>query len=90
MQMNVELPKEFEQQLQQSVIKVVTETLGTLNSDSKFNEYMDKQQCATYLNISVSTFNSWLKNESIPFALIGGSYRFKKSEIDKFMLSKQK
>lgn len=90
MKMNVELPKEFERQLKDSVIKVVTDTLGNLRPNSNITEYMDKQQCAAYLNISISTFNAWLKKENIPFTLIGGSYRFKKSEIDKFMLAKQK
>lgn len=87
---NLELPKEFEQQLQQQVINVVTNTIGSLNTDSKYPEYMDKSMCSSYLNISRSTFDKWLKTENIPVVLINGSYRFKKSEIDKWMLSKQK
>lgn len=92
MQMNVELPKEFQEQLKKSVVQIVAEALGSISRDPKYPEYMDKQQCASYLNISVSTFNTWLKrtNKQIPFTLIGGSYRFKRSEIDKFMLAKQK
>lgn len=87
---NLELPAEFEQQLQQQVINVVTNTIGSLNNDSKYPEYMDKSQCSAYLNISRSTFDKWLRTEDIPFVLINGSYRFKRSEIDKFMLAKQK
>ncbi|WP_057741946.1 helix-turn-helix domain-containing protein [Liquorilactobacillus capillatus] len=87
---NLELPKEFEKQLQQSVINVVTNTIDSLSGDSKYPEYMDKSQCSTYLNISRSTFDKWLRTENIPFVLINGSYRFKRSEIDKFMLAKQK
>jgi excisionase family DNA binding protein len=87
---NLELPKEFEQQLQQQVINVVTNTIGSLRTDSEYPEYMDKSQCSAYLGISRSTFDKWLKNENIPVVVINGSYRFKKSEIDKFMLSKQK
>lgn len=88
--LNLELPKEFEEQLQQQVINVVTNTIGSLKTDSKYPEYMDKQQCSAYLEISRSTFDKWLKAENIPVVVINGSYRFKKSEIDKFMLSKQK
>ncbi|MFT9269481.1 MAG: helix-turn-helix domain-containing protein [Liquorilactobacillus nagelii] len=88
--LNLELPKEFEEQLQQQVINVVTNTIGSLKTDSKYPEYMDKQQCSAYLGISRSTFDKWLKAENIPVVVINGSYRFKKSEIDKFMLSKQK
>lgn len=89
-EMNVELPKKFEQQLQQSVIKVVSDTVETLSSNSKYGEYMDKGQVSAYLNISRSTFDKWLRNYDVPYTLIGGTYRFKRSEIDKFMLSKQK
>ncbi|MCI1633704.1 MAG: helix-turn-helix domain-containing protein [Liquorilactobacillus nagelii] len=87
---NLELPKEFEKQIQQSVINVVTNTIGSLKTDSKYPEYMDKGQCAAYLNLSRSTFDKWLKTENIPVVVIKGAYRFKKSEIDKFMLAKQK
>ncbi len=90
MQMNVELPKEFEEQLQQQVIDVVTNTIVSLKTDSKYPEYMDKGQCSAYLSLSRSTFDKWLKVENIPVVTINGSYRFKKSEIDKFMLAKQK
>ncbi|MFT8823675.1 excisionase family DNA-binding protein [Liquorilactobacillus satsumensis] len=90
MQMNVDLPQKFEQQLQESVVKVVSDTVETLSRNSKYGEYMDKSQCSAYLNISRSTFDKWLRNYDVPYTLIGGTYRFKRSEIDKFMLSKQK
>ncbi|MFT8670138.1 MAG: helix-turn-helix domain-containing protein [Liquorilactobacillus hordei] len=90
MQMNLELPEEFSEELKKTVTEVVKESLGSFSTDSKYPEFMDKTQCASYLSISIGTFNNWLKNEKIPFMLIGGSYRFKKSEINKFMLSKQK
>lgn len=88
--MNVDLPQKFEQQLQESVVKVVSDTVETLSRNSKYGEYMDKSQCSAYLNISRSTFDKWLRNYDVPYTLIGGTYRFKRSEIDKFMLSKQK
>lgn len=88
--LNVELPQEFQQALQQQVINIVTNTIGSLRTDSKYPEYMDKSQCSAYLGISRSTFDKWLKTENIPVVVINGSYRFKKSEIDKFMLAKQK
>lgn len=86
---NLDLPKEFEKQLQQQVINVVTNTIGSLRADSKYPEYMDKTQCSAYLNTSRTTFDKWLKTENIPVTIINGSYRFKRSEVDKFMLSKQ-
>jgi excisionase family DNA binding protein len=90
MQMNVDLPEKFEQQLQESVVKVVSDTVQKISSNSKYDEYMGKSQCSAYLNISRSTFDKWLRNYDVPYTLIGGTYRFKRSEIDKFMLSKQK
>lgn len=87
---NLELPIEFENELRNRIIEIVKNTIGTIKNDSSFPEFMDKKQCAEYLNISRSTFDKWLKTQDIPFVLINGSYRFKKSEIDKFMLEKQK
>lgn len=87
---NLELPIEFENELRNRIIEIVKNTIGSIKNDSNFPEYLDKSQCSTYLNISRSTFDKWLKTEDIPFVLINGSYRFKRSEIDKFMLAKQK
>lgn len=91
MQMNFEMPAEFETELQNSVSKVVAEVLSGTDLSKQVPEYMGKGEVCKYLNISRNTLDTWIRKGQAPrYTLIGGTYRFKRSEIDKFMLDHSK
>lgn len=47
--------------------------------------WFNKTNAATYLGVSIPTFNAWLKKYQIPYTMIDGIIRFGKSDLDKFM-----
>lgn len=56
-------------------------TLGTIGEP----HYMNQQDTAKYLGISVSTLKKWVKVNGFPCATIGGVRRFSKIAVDQFM-----
>lgn len=87
--MDLEVSNEFEQQLQQQVVNVVADSIGSIGNTSNYPEFMDKVTASDFLGISRSTLDKWIKEYGLPYSLIGGSYRFSKTELERFMLSKQ-
>ncbi len=88
----VELPdgltKSIEQLVQNSVNEAINKCETRLARNSNFPMYMTKAQTADYLGISLNTLDRWIKSGvGIPFKYIGGSYRFNRVAVDKFMLS---
>lgn len=89
MHFDVELPQEFQAALKDSVIKTLSDSIGSIGNTSNYPEFMDKVTASNLLGISRSTLDKWIKDYGLPYSLIGGSYRFSKTELEKFMLSKQ-
>lgn len=89
MHFDVELPQEFQEELKKSVIETLSDSLGSLNNDSKFGDWMDKGTACQYIGVSRSTFDKIIKKYNVPYTLLGGSYFFSKAELNKFMLSQQ-
>ncbi|TLD41849.1 MAG: hypothetical protein JETT_1866 [Candidatus Jettenia ecosi] len=52
------------------------------NEDS---EYLNVNQVATFLGVSVDTVYSWTMRKSIPFYKLGKLVRFKRSELIAYM-----
>lgn len=90
MHFDVELPQEFQEELKKSVIETLSDSLGSLNNDSKFNDWMDKGTACQYIGVSRSTFDKIIKKYNVPYTLLGGSYFFSKVELNKFMLDHSK
>lgn len=86
MQMNLELPAEFQAELRNSVTNIVADALQGIAPTKPVPQYMGKGQVCEYLNISRNTLDSWIRKGTAPrFTLIGGTYRFKRTDIDLFM-----
>lgn len=87
MQMNFEMPAEFETELQRSVTKIVSEAVEGVGTNKQYPAYMGKGQVCEYLNISRNTLDTWIRKGIAPrYTLLGGTYRFKRTEVDSFML----
>lgn len=91
MQMNLELPAEFQAELRNSVTGIVADALQGIAPTKPVPQYMGKGGVCDYLNISRNTLDTWIRKGTAPrYTLIGGTYRFKRSEVDKFMLDHSK
>lgn len=88
MHFDVELPQDFKTELKNSVIKTLSDSIGSIGNTSNYPEFMDKVTASDFLGISRSTLDKWIRDYGLPYSLIGGSYRFSKTELKRFM-SKQ-
>jgi excisionase family DNA binding protein len=50
-----------------------------------FPENMNAEEAAEYLNIEIKTLRNWTSSKKIPFSKIGGTVRYRKSDIDAFL-----
>lgn len=50
-----------------------------------FSPLLDLSTTAEYLNTSKVTLKRWVRNGAIPAYKLGGTYRFKKEEVDEFV-----
>lgn len=89
MELEAKFEESFKKELKKTIVKTVNEALSVVSVD-KMPAYMDKGQCAKFLNISRSTLDSWIKKYNVPHVQIAGTYRFSKTEVQKWMLAKQK
>lgn len=90
MQMNIEMPKNFEDEIQTAIYKAVTKILDQKKVSDKYPEYMDIGTAAEYLGVSRGTFTQKvLKTSNMPITVIAERVtRIKKSDLDKYMAEK--
>lgn len=69
--------------LEQSVKKVMLQ--HNFFQTKRGNRWFNKTNAAKYLNVSIPTFNLWLKKYQIPFSTIDGIHRFSGKDLDQFM-----
>jgi excisionase family DNA binding protein len=50
--------------------------------------FLDVQQVAQYLKLSVATIRKWVLNRRIPYKKIGRAVRFSSLEIEEWLISK--
>lgn len=50
---------------------------------------MTIEEVARYLKVSKPTIYNWIRNKKAPVKVICGSYRFRKSDIDRYLEGKQ-
>lgn len=84
---NVQLPDEVTNAITAKVFDVFTQAQIKAR-ENKFPLYMNKRQACEYLGISNKTMNDWIRSSDIPFKHVGDTYRFNRTELDKFMTSK--
>ena len=83
----VELPDEVNEAIKSAVLNTLEE-VKIADRSSDFPLYMNKKQTAKYLGVAPNTFSNWVVSNEIPYKQIGGTYRFNRNELDKFMATK--
>ena len=85
----VQLPDDLNTAIKQAISEAAANAESLVARNSEFPMYMTKAQTADYLGISLNTLDKWIKSDvGIPFKFIGGSYRFNRVAVDRFMLNK--
>ena len=89
MQAKIKLPDELTSVLKTAIINAAEEIAkSSKESNDKWPQYMDKGTAAKYMGMSYGTFSKWIKAVDLPYKHVSGSYRFNRTELDKFMTSK--
>jgi len=55
---------------------------------AEIETFLDVQQIAQYLKLSVATIRKWVLNKRIPYKKFGRAVRFSSLEIEEWMSSK--
>jgi len=55
---------------------------------AEIETFLDVQQVAQYLKLSVATIRKWVLNKRIPYKKFGRAVRFSSLEIEEWMSSK--
>ena len=86
----LELPDDLKQAILEIVKDAAVQVVGsaTRRDEQTWPEYMNKQQAAKYLNISVNTLQNWIADGDIPFVVVGKMVRLNRHQLDACMLKK--
>lgn len=89
--MNAEI--KLSPELTNALKAAITEAAESIAKESaeeskKWPDYLNKGQAAEYLGVSRNTFQQWITSKTVPYKKIGSIYRFSRSDLDKFMMSK--
>ena len=77
--------------LTQLVKRAVSDALTGLNTDNEQNppyltkRYLNKHEICTYMGISQSTLQKWLRRGDFPCVRVEGVYRFRVDEVEKWI-----
>lgn len=66
--------------------KFKLETLGEVTPVT--DSLMTIEEAARYLRVSIPTIYNWIRSNKAPVKKIGGSYRFRKADLDRCMEAK--
>lgn len=88
MQLQVQLPKEYDESLKQQIIGTLNQAVSEVRQQTGIDSpwLNSKSKCAEWLGISVGNLNDLIK-QGFPIHLVGGKYFFNKSEINKYLLA---
>lgn len=85
----LELPDDLKQAILEIVKDAAVQVVGSATQhDETWPEYMNKQQAAKYLNISVNTLQNWIADGDIPYIVVGKMVRLNRRQLDACMLKK--
>ena len=86
----LELPDDLKQAILEIVKDAAVQVVGsaTRRDEQTWPEYMNKQQAAKYLNISVNTLQNWIADGDIPFVVVGKMVRLNRHQLDACMFKK--
>ena len=54
---------------------------------SEMERWLNLEEIANHLGVSKETIRSWIRKEKIPYHKVGRQYKFKASEVDKWVES---
>ncbi|MBM6955450.1 helix-turn-helix transcriptional regulator [Limosilactobacillus coleohominis] len=67
----------------------LTERMKTYKPVDPFPAIMDKRTASKFLGCGRATLDKWIKEyDDFPVAVIGGSYRFTKSDLEQWVKSR--
>ncbi len=67
----------------------LTERMKTYKPVDPFPAVLNKQQASKFLGCGRATLDKWIKEyDDFPVAVIGGSYRFTKSDLEQWVKSR--
>ena len=56
-------------------------------SMTEAERWLSREEIAKHLGVSKETIRSWIRKETIPYHKVGRQYKFKASEVDKWVES---
>lgn len=68
-------------------INALNDKLRAYEPVDPFPEVMDKQTASKFMHCSRNTLDTWIKDNRLPVAKIGNSYRFIKSDLVNWLKS---
>lgn len=54
---------------------------------AEMERWLSLEEIAKHLGVSKETIRSWIRKETIPYHKVGRQYKFKASEVDKWVES---
>lgn len=83
------LPDDFEENIKHDMYRLAFEAFQATAQKHQWADYLNRNRAADYLGVSLNYFDKLVKM-GLPVIMIDGYKLFKRSEIDKFMLSYQR
>ena len=84
----LQVPAEYEDQLKQEMEAAALAAFKAVAGRQRFAEYMNRKTLSEYLGVSAGTVDK-LKALGMPTITVDTLLMFKRSEVDKFLLSYQ-
>lgn len=76
--------------IEESLKKVLSETIANREENNRFPELLTVKQASQYLNLATQTLYGFTSNRTIPFIKKGKKLVFEKSSLDKWLLAGRK
>jgi predicted methyltransferase len=84
----IQLPDDFEENIKRDMYQVAFEAFQATAQKHQWADYLNRQRAAEYLGVSLGYLDK-LTALGMPTIMIDGHKLYKRSEVDKFMLSYQ-
>lgn len=79
------VPKDFIQQLKESLIPELAESIKNDLKSNSVDEYLTREEVCTILKITKTTLWRWMKEKRIPYYGISNRIYFIRKEIDEIL-----
>lgn len=86
MEMQVQMPKDFEEQLKRQFVLIADKAITELTSRPQVPEWMDLGMAANYLSVSRGTLTTFIK-QGLKVSVNNGTKRIRREDADKFMMA---